>query len=82
MDQNANGKMNKELNPYSNQIEKDISEIFNTLNGLKQSHCKIKESSPISSQNKETNSITQKTSERLNTQIIDESSSDDDWASF
>ena len=84
LDQNAKGKTNKELSLYSNQVESDIAEIFDTLNALKQSHCQIRETArPTQTTNLEKEKSIEKKSTQLKPQtVIEDNSSDDDWTSF
>ena len=41
LDKNAQNQPNSALNKYSNQIESDISSIFDVLNELKKTNCKM-----------------------------------------
>jgi len=95
LDNNAQGKTNQQLTQYSNQVENDIKDIFDVLNQLKVSNCKI---NPVKhepnmhpkTEHKPHNvnfvtSATKKEEPQTLTQpkvIVEDKSSDDEWASF
>jgi len=76
LDHNAKGETNQQLVKYSNQVEQDISHIFNTLNQLKVENCKL--NAPIH-ENKvdhhQNNTLKPK-------KIVKDSSNNDEWSSF
>jgi len=90
LDNNAKGQTSSQLNPFSNQIETDISSIFDLLNELKTNHCDIqsreqKEISVVHTTKKEDQKIVKSSSstkpkelKRVSTSTVD----DDEWASF
>ena len=94
LDHNAKGESNKQLVKYSNQVENDITDIFNILNRLKADNCNLHSPKHENSRHEKTkhnlnpnNKLKEPIQKQTNTKIppapvIKDNSSDDEWASF
>ncbi len=89
LDHNAKGETNQQLTKFSNQVEQDISSIFDILNELKFANCKlgapahqnIRHQKVEHKSKKSVHHETKNTTTKLET-VIEDKSSNDEWSSF
>ncbi len=92
LDHNAKGETNQQLTKFSNQVEKDISDIFDVLNKLKFENCKLDAPLHQNTRHKKVEHKKQVSTEPMHrevknttskpTVIVQDNSSDNEWSSF
>ncbi len=89
LDHNAKGETNQQLTKLSNEVEKDISNIFDVLNELKFANCKLDAPAHENIRHKKVehniskhNQTDVQSSTPKPATIIKDNSSDDEWSTF